>query len=955
MKLADAIVARKARDEALRRFPPEMDRLRGDELEQIEDREQKSATLREALQKRQRSREAATADLKRSGLAESTPAPEEMQSAGTWLEQLGQQSVERKNVRNACAEAGAAVKDALAQFNDSSDPPKLDADALRRADEIAMPLLAAQSSLRELREHVALAGETPDASEIERRRNGFEALRAWLAGNTAEAAHLPAAPKWPLIAAVGTSAVAALIAYLQSAWFALAGALAAFLTSAAALFLQHGRRSAMPSPTDDARRRFHETDLAPPPDWTEQAVRLHLREVESQFNELTLQRDRAARAEQLKLQVRETEVNIEELEQERTTLARKIGFDPRLPVVEFHRFVHLCAEWDTARTLYGKQSARLALLDRDIAEAGRHVRDFLDPWRAEDAPSLEDAAGELDMHLLRGTYEGLRQRIEAASAARNEIRNCDTAIDSLQQQIADIVAEVEKLFAQANVKPGDRAALADRIEQLPRWQAARQALDEARTEEKLARADLAEQPGIIALADEGKRTELQTALGASARVASEHTRLIQQQAEILTKLNDAGTDCKLEQAGAAENRARQALEDRRDEALLAVATTTLLDEVEQTFEAEHEPDVLRRAREVFADVTARAFDLRLHADGTFVAHDVLQDTPRALGELSSGTRMQLLLALRLAWTAAQEQGGEALPLFLDEALTTSDEKRFAVMARSLERIAGAEDGRQRQIFYLSARRHERALWRDATGTEPALIDLAAVRYPPAVAAPETYRVEQPPGLPAPDGASAEEYASRLGVPHFNPHQPPGGVHLFYLVRDDLTLLHALMDTWSITTLGQLEALLASDAAQAAVTDKDSHHRLRRRCRAVQAWIDLWRRGRGRPVDRGALEGCGAISAIFIVRTAALSEQVHGDGKALVDALRAGTLPHFHSSKVDELEQWLADEGYTDDRERLTADERRRLSLQRAVPETEADAGDVNQVVNWLEAAAGDHA
>ena len=123
-----------------------------------------------------------------------------------------------------------------------------------------------------------------------------------------------------------------------------------------------------------------------------------------------------------------------------------------------------------------------------------------------------------------------------------------------------------------------------------------------------------------------------------------------------------------------------------------MATRTLLDDVEQAFEAEHEPAVLRRARELFAEVTARSFDLRLRGGGTFVAHDVRQDAVRALSELSSGTRMQLLLALRMAWMETLEPGGETLPLFLDKALTTSDEARFAVMAQSLERLAGEEAG-----------------------------------------------------------------------------------------------------------------------------------------------------------------------------------------------------------------------------------------------------------------------
>ena len=225
-----------------------------------------------------------------------------------------------------------------------------------------------------------------------------------------------------------------------------------------------------------------------------------------------------------------------------------------------------------------------------------------------------------------------------------------------------------------------------------------------------------------------------------------------------------------------------------------------------------------------------------------------------------------------------------------------------------------------------------------------------MRFPSEASAPEDHRVEAPPSLPTPDGRSAETYASLLGVPpRLDPHRPEGGIHLFHLLRDDLTLLHTLMDTWRIGSLGQLEGLLASDAAQAALPGNDLRRRLRQRCRVVRTWVELWRQGRGRPVGRGALEQCPAISSTFIDRVADLAARLQGDGEALVQALRAGRVDRFQTRKIDELALWLADEGYADDQERLTGEGRRRLTLQRAAPETEFDAGDVNRMVSWLEA------
>ena len=1035
LRLADAIDVRKDRESALQRFAPDMDRLRGDELEQLEENEKRVLRLNEESRDRQRDLETAEAALERTGLAQATPAPEEVRAAEERLRQLDRKSVEREAARTAVADTGATLRDVLAHFNPGREPPRLDADAFRRTEEVAGPLITAQQRRRELHEQLALAGEAPEAADVKRLRDGAEALRAWLAGDAAGSGQAPASMKfarivsWLAAAAVAFVAVAA---FIQGAPVALAGAVAALIAFGVALFLSRGPRTTAPSPTKAAMRRFGETGLALPPRWDEHGVRGYLRDVvEVRLNELTLQQARAAISERIRLHIEDTDANIERLEEERIALAGEIGFDPRLPVAEFQRFVHLCSDWDKARDEHVRQRARSDLLDREIADTASLVQEFLRPWRATDAPGLEDPAGKPDMVLLRGAFDDLRERIDAARDVQDEIRAIRTDIGSLRQRIDEIERAVESLFAQAGVAPRDRAALAHRIEQLPQWKEASDALHQANTEEAVVRARLVEQPAFVALADEGERARLQADLQTATIEAGEHTRLIQHQAEIRTRLNDAGADGKLEQAAAEESRARQALEDKRDEASLAVATKALLDDVERAFEAEHEPAVLRRARDVFADVTARAFDLRLRGDGSFVAHDVRQEAARELAELSSGTRMQLLLALRLAWIETQEQGGEALPLFLDEALTTSDEDRFAVMARSLERLAAARDegrdgtgnmagagddgrgrpgnaagnmdgdgtgtwsedgtgagpadgtggvvpaehragvgagartedrievgigaGRGRQIFYLSARRHEPALWRQATGTSPAVVDLAAVRFPSQASAPEDYRVEAPPTLPAPNGRSAEAYASLLGVaPRLDPHRPEGGIHLFYLLRDDLALLHSLMDTWRIVSLGQLEVLLASDAARAALPGEELQRRLRQRCRVVRTWVELWRQGRGRPVDRGVLERCSAISATFIDRVAELAVRVEGDAEALLEALGEGAVDRFRARKLRELEQWLAEEGYVDDQDRLTGDDRRRLTLQRAVPATEVEAGDVNRVVSWLEAndAAG---
>ena len=955
LRLADAVDTRKGREAALAHFPPDMVRLRGDEVERLERAENKLRDLRDEIRERQRSRAQADAALEGTRLALSRPSSETMQALTAKLRALDQSRSERRSARELLVRAQAGVQDALAHFNDAGAPPRFDADAFRRADGVVPPLIAARSRLLELREQLALAGEAPDESSIEGQRDGAEALRAWLAAHAGASAQKRGSAKWTSIAvwvALAAAVFAALAAFVQGAIFALAGAFAALVASGIALFVRRAPGTAAPSPEDEAERRFRDTGIDPPAQWDEGSVRRHLREeVEAHLNELVLQRQRAAGVERIALQIAQTERENEELEKEKAALASECGFDPCLPAVEFHRFVHLWSAWDEARRRHREQSAVVERLDRDIAETACAVRDTLSPWRTADAPCLDGAFESPDMDLLRSAFDALQQRIEAASAAQGDIRTCESVQQSLRRQTADLEEESKNIFVQAGLEAGAHSELRRHIEQLEPWKEENDALNRAKTEEDLVRAGLAEHRDLLALVDEERREEVQSEFVGLERRADEYTDLIEQRTGIRTRLEDAGRNRALERTAAVENRAEQTLADKREDVLFAVATETLLQDVERAFVAEHEPVVLRRAREIFAQVTARAFELGLRPDGTFVARDVRQGATRSLGELSSGTRTQLLLALRLAWTEAQEEGGEALPLFLDEALTTSDEDRFAVMARSLERIATAE-GRPRQVFYLSARRHESALWRRATGSEPATIDLASLRFRRPAAAPEDYRFEEAPSLPAPEGHSAESYASLLEVPPPDPHRPQGNVHLFHLLRDDLPLLHSLMDTWRIVSLGQLQVLLGSDAAPAALGGEEVCDRLRRRCRAFRAWVDLWRQGRGRPVDRGALEVCSAVSAVFIDRATELADELRGDGEALVCALRDGALEHFRSRKVDELEQELIDEGYIDPRERLDGEERRRLTLQRAAPESSAQADDVNRVLGWLETAAG---
>ncbi len=954
MRLYQAAEKRKDGERKLAEFPETLGRLKGDEVDRVDALETRSAELKRKLQAEQDALESTVDEHRLTGLAQARPTDEEVEVIDKCLQRMSVHRATRSTRRDALAKAERALQQAVAEFGGSGQAPRLEQESLRRGEAIAGPLIAARALKKELEQRIAISGNPPEEPEIDRLQRGARALRIWLAdadrsgGGGSAAIRGLAFACWAALAAGLLAGGLSILLGASQAPEALLAGLAAAIAVFGTLFYSHKRTRAAPAAGDEARRAFEELGLAPPATWSASVVREHLRKaVEGPLQAMLLQRERAAGVKQLRVDLEQAAREVNDLEAQRQALGEQVGFDPALPLTALDRFLLLCMRLDEARAQRDACRTDLELIEGDIAKAGVRVAGFLDRWRLQDAaPLLQDGVAP-DGDLLQASFDALRKRLAAAEAMVNRMGNGKRAIQALQQQVKEVDGDLRSLFDRAHLQRSDRHSMQQLVAQLEDWRTAGRALEQARGHENQLRTQLEDRPELIQLVEQGAAGELNSRLEAAESRAGSHTKLVEQRKEIETRLQEAGSESHLERALAAVHQAREALAEKLDQTVHNAATDLLLDDVEAAFQSQQQPQVLRRSDQLFSEATAHAFSLEL-TDDAFMARDKRSNGLKSLGQLSSGTRMQLLLALRLAWTEAQEQGGESLPLFLDEALTTSDENRFGVMANSLEKLAEAEG---RQIFYLTARRHEAALWQDLTGSRPPVVDMAQLRFGEGARAAGDYRVDLPPSPPAPDGMSAEDYAAELSVPPLRPRLPGGTVHLFHLMRDNLHLLHGLMHRWHVGTVGQLEHLLRSSAAPGAVADAAMRTRLENRCRVLRTWLDLWRQGRGRPVDRGVLETSPAVSHTFIDRAADLAGKLKGDGRALVDALRGGQLRGFRSGKVEELETWLVAEGYIDEQLTLDADDRRRLALQRLAPGTAAAVDDSNEVLTWLEAAA----
>ena len=126
----------------------------------------------------------------------------------------------------------------------------------------------------------------------------------------------------------------------------------------------------------------------------------------------------------------------------------------------------------------------------------------------------------------------------------------------------------------------------------------------------------------------------------------------------------------------------------------------LLQEADRRFREQHQPELLRRAGEYLATITDQRYSRLLLADtdgeiSFKLSHDESAHPVPVTAPLSTGTREQVYLALRLAAVDQLDGEGERLPLFLDETLVNWDPAR---RDRALALLASVAQDRQVFVF-----------------------------------------------------------------------------------------------------------------------------------------------------------------------------------------------------------------------------------------------------------------
>lgn len=956
----------------LAQYAPPLALIKGDEFEQLNDLTSKAEAARQQHLLQETALRTARAELAETGIDlarhDGVTAKEAEREAGHLAECAAKADALEQETYHVLARLGLLSRKVTVTEVAALPKPPPTLETLDEVERLFGERLAVRAELHAAETEVrTLEGEleklegqefaegSDDALGGAELRDAQGALASWLA------TPVPAAPrnrKWPL-AFLGTSAVLFSLstwkllgggelteALPQRVWEALVaadllqqllagGAVLALLTGLLLLLLPK-RAAPLPVGQLEAETMFGRTGALPPLEWE------HARVAERLEGLLTEGTDRADRT-------RQRTVTVERLSKEKlnneVVAERLESVDGRLrELAEAHGFPDIdgrlgasFAEWlrsalevstlnEKLRGLHferrhlerraeGHYGTLFGLLDgTPHAPAGRitePVNFAGGKWvssRLPFAPGLKVAA------------EKLTDSVTRAREVASKVASADEALKGAARQMAELEAERARLLERLSVDPADPQAafrVSELVSAAPHYRAAHAELDRLEGAVEANRSALRDSPELMKLAEAGDLLTLEEGLERARAAGEERDAAAHELGALENELGEAQRKRELWRANAEVQQALDSLQGHLRHATGAALTDLLLDDVTESHHATRRPVVLANAQEWFARFThygfALEFDTTAEGGGELRVRDTASNRLLTVEQLSTGTRAQLLLALRVAHAAHAEGEGMKLPFFLDEALSTADATRFTEVANALLELSQRNS---RQVIYLSVRESDATAWEqaarglglDVEGGAVRVVSLATLRGVSEESLAELVArlPDARSGVPDPTTTPPLEFAKAVGVRPVDPWAELTEVHPFHLWWGDLQPVRKLALV-GIDTLGQ--ALELTQRSERSPLTEAEAITLKRRAAGLRAWQAAWRWGRSRPLTEEALTEAAGLSDSFLPQVAALLGELEGDAAALLAALEEGKVSHFRKRAVDELRDWLVAGGY----------------------------------------------
>ncbi|HNQ91227.1 MAG TPA: hypothetical protein PKM73_21650 [Verrucomicrobiota bacterium] len=860
----------------------------------------------------------------------------------------GRAQTEMNRATESAAERAAAEAH-LFNRRQAGEAAAIDRAALAAADDLLKLALACRASevaheaeaarIRLLPEPDAAL---PDALVL---RRGIEALASWLRAPSpasppvGDAARIPLGKLGMVCAVLG---VASLSGAVLVHWAFAAGAFGALAMFAAILLLSARKTEPAAVATTNAaavyQDAFARLSLTPPADWSVASVSAALDGLVEQLERRTaIDAARPVRAAHEKHRA--------ELEQARKRLGDACAdLEARYGIAAGDAdpiWIRLLIE---AVLVWQKAVQK----DEGAAAASAAARASLDAARQECKTRFASAGVDLGAtacvtaDLATRRFESLREKRRLWLDLDERYRQCEGRMAEAGRTCDEARNGLAEFWRRLGFAAADRQGLARLLARRRDFVAVDDALRIARqraadAENRLGSAASLLPRGLVAIDSE---------LGSEEALRLEENRLTREIAEVEADLRHASKGHelseRLEKLAEANARLRRQEELNAEQAVGYALTGWLREQAREVLA----PRVLTRAQDLLTRITNGRLVFQAEESASeprFVAANA--DEPwRPVTQLSSGERVQLLMAVRLAFLEENEE--RALPLLLDEVLASSDDERSGHIIQTVLEIARSG----RQVFYFTAQADERARWISAlaaAGIESRVFDLGALRGMTERAAHPLRPAPDPRApVPAPGGLTHRQYGELLGVPGVDVWDLElDRLHLWHVIEDP-ELLHRVLCS-GIERFGPLRRLIRHSGYDGL---GESRETVLATGLAFQAAFRAWRLGRGRPVTPEVLRQAAGVTDVFRQRVVELAASVNGDAEQLLEKLGDGTLRNWREKSTEELRESLVREGCLDESRRLGRDEIReavQAELMRSGSASRIAAATLDRVVESL--------
>lgn len=900
-------------------FPSVLEKAHGEELRRVEDIESEIAEAKEAISAAESKIEECRQQLNQLEIPKEGVSEKDLIELESRTErikvlekEIAELEADRKKLEKSRAEAlrqiGKDVDPGAWEGLDLQDVGDLD-QFLQEAHRVAGEKRILEKEIEEL--EAESQPETPDSEQL---RDGIKELGLWLK----EVPKGAKFPSWVII----IIAVLALLSAVAGYMIPLAGLVGLVLILLLAVYgLMQLWGQGENEKEDWLVENYKKSGLNPPDAWNPESVSDRLDSLTAGLREARWQERIKQKLENKRDQLQDLTGRIEQVQQKGSDLKKRLSTLPELPFdepvsyTELAVFIKYVQQWQSVHAEFLSLTEKLEEKKEQYQKEMESVSKLISKY-SDDQVHDSVHAGAL--------YKTLEKQEDKRIKNVEEIGRQQKTVETQQDFIDRKRGDLEEIYKKFEIPVDEKDPLRQLLDRLDEYKKVTNEFEVAKREYSKARSAL---EGHSLFEEEHLRIEeltLDQAVENQQKLSEEAEgveKLRTEIAEIVAKVNTVKAGNSLEKALKDRDEAVEGLKQLYEDNLSSITGQLLVDTLKEQMRERNRPKVFKEANRLFNRITKGRYELQIDEKDRpdFQAYDTVDKIGRTLDELSSGTRIQLLMAVRLAFVETQESAVR-LPILADELLANSDDVRAQAIIEALTEIS--REGRQ--VFYFTAQGDEVAKWESYLSKNGMVdhkvfhlsgdkMETGSKRNSEAWSGLDLLR-----DVPQPDSLSYEDYGEKLNIPGFNSlTDEPQELHLWYLLDDSEILRNCLLQ--GIDRWGKLESYLRHDGILDGLDDKQIKT-LNEKAELLERFLNLYRIGRPKPIDRAVLEQSGAVTDSFIDDVSALLNELNGDPQKLLEALKNGDVSGFRRNKMDELEDYLLNEGYLDTQEPLSREE-----------------------------------